>query len=262
VNGRLPLTILLAFLPTSANAQLTGSLHLAKSTFAKGEPVFLYLDVMNNGQESAELVIGDPDQPFCSGVEINVSTDHTAPGSTCPVPREAMCTINGQIQKEHLQPGRTYTYRFLVNFRHEINAPGDYRVDAKWIGFMIPTAFENAEARLEFRVDPNPVAATEWNPWLEQLRAPESEKRQEAAKVLASLAPPSLEETLLSFADNLEFRRYAPLAYHRLNTERSIEALAQSRWSDHPFRGDAGYAANQMNPAAQSRKRKEMVAHV
>jgi HEAT repeat protein len=43
---------------------------------------------------------------------------------------------------------------------------------------------------------------------------------------LASLAPVSLEATLLEFAGNPEFSRYAPLAFHRLNTPQSLQAMA------------------------------------
>jgi len=35
-----------------------------------------------------------------------------------------------------------------------------------------------------------------------------------------------LEDVLLAFADNPEFREFAPLAFHRLNTQRSMKALA------------------------------------
>src|SRR5260370_35371318 len=51
--------------------------------------------------------------------------------------------------------------------------------------------------------------------------------RLEAARTLATLGPRSLERTLLGFSDNEEFRRFAPLAFHKLNTERSIAAMAE-----------------------------------
>jgi HEAT repeats len=51
-------------------------------------------------------------------------------------------------------------------------------------------------------------------------------QRSEAARTLASIAPKSLEDALLGFGDSNEFRQFAPLAFHRLNTQRSMEALA------------------------------------
>ena len=38
---------------------------------------------------------------------------------------------------------------------------------------------------------------------------------------------PALEETLLGFAKNPEFQLYAPLALHRLNSPRSLQAMAE-----------------------------------
>lgn len=75
-------------------------------------------------------------------------------------------------------------------------------------------------------MDVKAVAPDAFQPWVNQLTSIDREKRIEAARTLASVAPPSLEEMLLGFADNPEFRRYAPLAFHRLNTRRSIEAMA------------------------------------
>ena len=45
---------------------------------------------------------------------------------------------------------------------------------------------------------------------------------------MASIAPQSLEDTLLAFADNPEFQEFAPLALHNLNTPHSIRELANS----------------------------------
>jgi HEAT repeat protein len=80
---------------------------------------------------------------------------------------------------------------------------------------------------LYFRVDPsatqNPKAL---QTWVNQLKSQDYNSRREAARTLASVAPPSFEDTLLSFVGNREFRQFAPLAFHRLNTPRSMQALA------------------------------------
>jgi hypothetical protein len=218
------------FASASAAAQLTGSFYLEKTTFARGEPIFLYLSLMNKGPDTAEFAISDPDQPLCSGISITVSNDPS--GAFCPQPRDEVCSLDGQFQNLHLLSGQTHTLRFLLNFHHEIDAPGDYWVDAKYNGSPITSAETHTtvgetHARLAFRVGAEPITSSEWKPWVEQLQSPESEERQEAAKTLASLAPPSLEEILLGFANSAEFRKYSPMAFHRLNNRRSIEALAQ-----------------------------------
>ncbi len=229
---RLAVAGLCIFVSNSAAAQIMGSFYLEKATFARGEPVFLSLSLVNQGPDTAGFSISDPDQPACSGISVQVSSDGS--GASCPAfSRDSMCVLNGgQFQNVQLQPGQAYTLRYLLNFNHEINAPGDYRVDAKYDGPPITfagthTTIVKTQARLAFRVDAAPIPSSEWKPWLDQLKSRKSEERQEAAKTLASLAPPSLEETLLGFADSEEFRRYSAMAFHRLNTPRSIEALAQ-----------------------------------
>jgi len=59
-------------------------------------------------------------------------------------------------------------------------------------------------------------------------------KRIEAARTLASITPVSLEEVLLTFADNREFQQFAPLAFHRLNTHRSMAKMAEMLSKTHP----------------------------
>ena len=59
----------------AAVAQLSGEFYLEKTTFAPGEPVFLYFKLSNNGPDAVEVVEPDPEQPFCSGISITVSKD-------------------------------------------------------------------------------------------------------------------------------------------------------------------------------------------
>jgi len=42
------------------------------------------------------------------------------------------------------------------------------------------------------------------------------------------------EAILLAFADNPEFRRYAPLAFHRLHSPRSMKAMADLMTASSP----------------------------
>jgi HEAT repeat protein len=120
-----------------------------------------------------------------------------------------------------LQPGRSRVDRFLLNFKHEINAPGDYWVDVKRGG---PGA---AHSKLHFQVDSNLVFPSgRLQMWVDQLESSDREMRLEAARTLASLGPQSGESVLLNFSNDPELRKYAPLAFHRLGTARSLEALA------------------------------------
>jgi len=125
-----------------------------------------------------------------------------------------------------LRPGESYIERFLLNFDHEINIPGDYWVEAKHSGLGNRTVGV-VHIKLNFRVEENTIAPSELQPWLDGLKSTDRSKRFEAARTLASIAPPSLEETLLGFINNPEFRGYAALAFHRLNTPRSMDAMAK-----------------------------------
>jgi hypothetical protein len=219
------------FLSCSALAfgQVTGRFYLEKSTFAPGEPVLLYFETTNAGTKALYMHQADP-YSFCSGYEIHVSSD-PSPTSTCARGFAGSC-LSGVAK---LEPGKTRTERILLNFERDLK-PGDFDIEAGRnlsyaatdVDYFAATK-ENLEehSQLHFRIDenatPNP---TELQHWLDQLGSTDPEKRREAARTLAALGPKSLEKRLLGFADNSEFRQFAPLALYRLNTPRSMAALA------------------------------------
>src|SRR6202022_4179310 len=91
------------------------------------------------------------------------------------------------------------------------------------------------QERLLFSVERNTTFdSKELQYWVNQLQSPDIAKRSEAARTLASLAPPSLENTLFGFAKKEEFKNWVPLAMHRLNTPRSMAVLAEVLRNDEP----------------------------
>jgi hypothetical protein len=204
-----------------AAGQISGEFYLEKSTYAQGEPVFLYFQVVNNGSkpESVEAV-----DPYCSfsGPYVSVSSDLR--GASCSRGVGGSC-LSGQAK---LLPGQKRVEHLLLNFDHEIWAPGEYSAEA--VRFL-PHASADVKVRttLHFRVD---EAATQdpktFQPLVDQLRSTDPITRVEAARTLASMAPKSLEDTLLAFADSDDplIRQFAPLAFYRLNTPRSMSAMA------------------------------------
>lgn len=218
---------LCAFWSISAAAQVTGEFYLDKDTFVPGEPVFLYFKLSNNSLDTIQVSSPDINQPFCSGTSITVTAD-PPPVYSCPNFADSGCVIDGAFPPLiPLRPGQSNTQHFLLNFNHEISAPGAYLAEAAHID-MPPGTGGDVKASLHFRVDDDAAAypPAKFQPWVDSLKSNDQAKRMEAAQTLASLAPPSLEDTLLGFAANPEFRHYAPLALHRLNTPRSIQALA------------------------------------
>jgi hypothetical protein len=224
---------LLCTLP--AAAQLTAQFYLEKTTFAPGEPIFLYLKLLNKGPDYPTVVTPSHIQPGCAGANIVVSSDlSTYPN--CRFYGIYGCAGSGTLPTMTLAPGQTYTGRFSLNVGHEINAPGDYWVDAKYTAMPSTLTSGDAHTKLNFRVDGKlpPYPLSKYQLFLNDLKTGGSDARREAALILASLAPRSLESTLLGFANDPDLRGYAPLAFHRLNTPRSMAAMADLIKTDKP----------------------------
>jgi hypothetical protein len=216
-----------------AAGQLSGQFYLEKSTFAPGEPIFLYFHVVNDGAHAESLHSADP-YSFCSGYQISVSSDPGATSSCAPLGFGGSCLSSSAV----LPPGKTRVERLLLNFDHKIDAPGPYSVEAErhlsharasadYFSPDTPKDTLEVHTTLYFRVDPSATQDPKaLQTFVDQLRSDDPNKRREAARTLASAAPQSLEDALLAFADNPEFRQFAPLAFHRLNTQRSMKALA------------------------------------
>ncbi len=199
---------------------LSGRFYLEKSAFAKGEPIFLYFQVVNDGPTDEGFYPGGGPYHCLSDYRIRVSSDpHLAP--SCEPGVAGSCLEDDSAV--YLRPGEKYTERLLLNFEHEIGAPGEYSVDA---GRYLRHSGRGVHATIYFRVGTNTIQPEAFRPWVDQLRSTDPTTRVEAARTLASLAPRSEEETLLSFTNKPEFSEFAPLAMHRLNTPRSLAAMA------------------------------------
>ena len=223
--------ILVVFWSSVGFAQLIGRFYLEKQTFASGEPVYLHFEVVNDGTEGHQISRSDP-YSFCSGYHIRVSTD-PHPSSSCERGFAGSCLSSSEL----LIPGKSRTERILLNYEHDIAQPGEYDVEAvRYLSYgdakadLPSQSWGKIEVRnqLHFRVDDNSFVDQEMlNSLVAQLKSERSEVRTEAARALASLGPRSLESTLLKFADSDEFKRYAPLAFSRLDTKASMSGLAE-----------------------------------
>jgi hypothetical protein len=225
--------------PFRDSKDLCGKFYLEKSVFAQGEPIFLYFQVINNGPKAEDFRSGNGPYHCFSDFGITVSSD-PAVTQSCEHVYAGSC-----LQDEsavHLQPAGKYTERVLLNFEHEIAAPGEYSVEASHrLGPF------RVHATISFRVGQNSIEPGAFRPWVDQLRSTDPTMRVEAARTLASLAPRSEEETLLLFANNREFSEFAPLAMHRLNTPRSMAAMAdllkRTGWGTFEHMESAEYVA-------------------
>jgi hypothetical protein len=170
-----------------AAGPISGQFYMEKSTFAAGEPIFLYFEVANEGPSPEKVPSADP-YSFCSGYEVSVSRDPDVKPSCAPLGGYADPAIHdSRATEDTLEVRETFYFRVT-----------------------------------ESTYDPHA-----FQPWVDQLRSPDLLKRREAARTLASVAPRSLEDTLLAFANDQEIRSFAPLAFQRLNTPRSMATMAQ-----------------------------------
>jgi hypothetical protein len=217
-----------ALLSVPVAAQVAGQFYLEKTVFARGEPVFLYLRISNHSPFVVDSYSRSGEQPMCSSVSIKISSDPPAPTASCSILPDSVCVMNGQSVVSHpLDDGQSTIQRFLLNFQHKIDSPGRYWVDAEKTE-RADDSLVSIHAKLLFRIDANvpPYPTDKLQAWVNQLKSPDVESRLEGARVLASVAPLSLEATLFAFAHDRDFSRYAPLAFHRLHSERSLVALA------------------------------------
>jgi hypothetical protein len=212
-----------------ATGQTAGSFYMEKDSYALGEPIFVDFQVVNNGPKPETLSFGDrySVQPGCTPYRINVSRDWPfEPRSNLSCPARGL-SIGCGLSKVVLQPGEVHVDRILLNLGHKVDAAGVYNVQAEY-GVPYSSLIESTpevHSTLDFLVEEKPADKKLFQPWVEQLRSTDRLKRAEAARILASVAPRSLEDIILTFVDDPWTRQYAPLAFHRLNTPRSLEAL-------------------------------------
>ena len=162
-----------------AAAQVSGEFYLEKSVYRQGEPVFLYFKVINKGPDAENIHSADP-YSFCSGYRINITSEPQVT-SRCQ-----LSVVSGSYLSSvaALLPGQPRIERLLLNFDHEINAPGDYSVNATRylayagaeLSYFDPaTAKERLEINtvLDFHVSENSISAgsSELRFWVDQLHS-------------------------------------------------------------------------------------------
>jgi hypothetical protein len=249
--------LIVVFCSGVAAGQLTGRVYLAEETDAPREPVFLYFEVTNSGVDPLNVYQANP-YSFCSGYRIQVSSDEKLSSSCAPIGVGGSC-MSSDIA---LKPKQKRIERILLNFEHKIDAPGDYDVTAErsfpyanaGVEFWRPNKPTlEVHAQLHFRIDPSATVDTHtFDSFVIGLHSNDVVERADAARTLAALAPKSLEETLLTFADDKQLRYFAPLALHRLNTSRSMSAMSdllrKSEPGSYEYMESAKYLAESRDP--------------
>jgi hypothetical protein len=271
VPARWPLLTLLCC--TAAFGQLSGRFYFEKNKFAVGEPVFLYFEVTNTGTEPQDINRANPYTP-CAGYDIKLSTDPNPTSSCAILPRPGSCASSSMP----LERGAKHVERILLNYERKSIEPGDHEVEAVRRLEHVPRGVQllpllapvfEVHDHVHFFVDPNTrFGSKELQVWVDQVRSEELQIRAdgglseelwdwvsqgrrtdleeygEAVRVLASLAPPSLEDTLIDFATSGKLWGDARLAMARLNTPRSRAVLADMLRTGRPGSPERYEAAN------------------
>jgi hypothetical protein len=225
MSARFLIAILLCC-PNVVFGQLSGRLYLDKESYTLGEPVFLQFEVKNEGRTAQNIIQADP-YSFCSGYSVNVSGDPGTQSSCAGYGMAGSCLSSSRS----LAPGEKYSERILLNYNHQMRTPGEYEVDASRSltdGNSFTSPILEVKVHSHFRIEQSgETSAAQLQPWVKQLHSKDIQQKMEAGRILASLAPVSLEDVLLGFADDRDLRPWAPLALSRLHTERGLAALAE-----------------------------------
>lgn len=217
----------------AAVAQVEGRLYLDKTNYLVGEPIYLNLELANKGNEPVRFFSGSS-YSFCSGYEIDVSTGPPPPNQSCLGGEAGSCIASEWT----LAPGEIRKDKVLVNFEHDLSKPGQYTVHAtRTLRYgspneSLPNMADDAQVKIEAAIEIQVAIGSDealvpmFQPFLADLSSKIEKRQIEAARVIGSLAPAFLEDTILSMVNSPGTRPYALIGLRHLNTARSRARLA------------------------------------
>jgi hypothetical protein len=219
-------------LPALAGSQLDGRFYLSKRTYSAGEPVFLIFEVENKGKQPVMIGIADP-LSFCGGYEIKVEGAKSQQSFGCYGGVGGSCASSD----EALKPGGRHTDRILLNQSYDLRQPARYSLRVTHelpyglgdgdLALLGPNGtHETFDAQLEIVLESSSDSELkpEFQKYLLDLQSGDS-RRMEAADVIANLAPPFLEGTILHMLDSPELRHFAVRGLRNLGTPAAHTAL-------------------------------------
>jgi hypothetical protein len=226
--------VLLGFsFPALAGSQLNGRFYLSKERYPAGEPVFLVFEVENKGTQPVTIKTADP-LSFCGGYKIEVE-DAKRQDFGCDDAVGGSCASSGEV----LNPGGRHIDRILLNQSYDLRRPGTYLLrvshelpygpgDGDLTVLNPGGTQETFTAQLEIVLETAQLSELkhEFQKYLLNLQSDDTRKRIEAAEVIANLAPPFLEGTILRMLDSPELRYFAVRGLRNLGTPDAHHALA------------------------------------
>ena len=223
---------LLFVLAGSASAQVEGRLYLDATNYQVGEPIYLNFELTNKGSEPIQISSGNS-YSICGGYEIDVSRGAPTPVESCMGGAGGSCIGEVWI----VAPGEIRKDKVLVNYERDLSSPGLYSVHASrtlsygpptesWRGANEMEVKIVAEFEIQVDIGHDETLVPMFQPFVEDLSSKDEERQREAARVIGSLAPPFLEDTIISMVNSPATRPFALMGLRHLNTTRSRELLA------------------------------------
>ncbi len=219
----------------AARAQFDGKFSLSKAIYPAGEPVFLSFKLTNTSGQKLMVHSASP-LTFCSGYDFKLigAMDRYAPH--CNGGQGGSCA-SGAVT---LAPGQSHIDRILLNQRYDLRKPGHYKLhaaydatyvsDGKSLASLVTDGLhQTIKADLEIVLVPaqNLELREEFAPYVEELASPDWERRQEAAKVIAYLAPTFLEPEIIKMLDSRDLQGYGVEGLRNLGTPSAHQVLAE-----------------------------------
>lgn len=220
-------------LPGLAVSQLEGRFYLSRKTYSAGEPVYLVFEVENKGSQPVKIMTADP-LSFCGNYKLEVSGAKSRESFGCYGGVGGSCASSEVL----LRPGGKHFDRILLNRSYDLRQPGSYSLHVTHelpygpadgdLAMLTPAStHETFDAQLEIVLKPS--QDNELNPefqkYLQDLQSSDPQRRIEAGQVIANLAPPFLEKTILQMLDSPQLRYFAVRGLHNLGTPAAHQAL-------------------------------------
>jgi hypothetical protein len=235
--GRLPLIlgiVAMAAYPAVSRAQFAGHFSLPRQVYSSGEPVFIDFEVQNTDSEPLRIQKGSP-YSACQGYTFEIAGLHRRDERPCSQSISVACSF----RLDTLGPGETYAEHLLLNHYFDLRKPGTYDVHATRrvsyeranANLAIPGPPPSAEFEAYFTITIDRYGTIDlrsvFEPFVRDLGSSDVKQRLEAAEVIADLAPPFLESTLLEMLNSGDLQRFGVQGLRTLATPEAHQALAE-----------------------------------
>jgi hypothetical protein len=219
--------------PGLANSTLEGHFYLSKQKYLAGEPVFLMFEVQNKGDQPVMIKTGNP-WSFCGGYKIEVQGAKSLDSLGCQAAGGGSCGISYEV----LKAGSKHIDRILLNESYDLRQAGNYslhvshglRYGASDEDGTLPFTDETRE-RFDWEMEIVLEASRdgelrpEFQKYMLELHSDDARQRNEAANVIANLAPIFMEREITHMLDMPNLRYFGVRGLRNLGTPSAHQAL-------------------------------------